>query len=96
MLGGWSSGSKYSFLGAMRAAAQLISYEVAQGMALVGVIITAQTLSLTEIVEAQQGMWYVVPAVRRLPHLHGRELRRDQPRRRSTSPRRTPSSSAAT
>ncbi len=61
MLGGWSSGSKYSFLGSMRAAAQLISYEVAQGMALVGVIITAQTMSLTEIVEAQQGMWYVIP-----------------------------------
>ena len=61
MLGGWSSGSKYSFLGSMRAAAQLISYEVAQGMALIGVVITAQTLSLTEIVEAQAGMWYVVP-----------------------------------
>jgi NADH-quinone oxidoreductase subunit H len=61
MLGGWSSGSKYSFLGSMRAAAQLISYEVAQGLALVGVIISAQTLSLTEIVTAQQGMWYVVP-----------------------------------
>jgi NADH-quinone oxidoreductase subunit H len=61
MLGGWSSGSKYSFLGSMRAAAQLISYEVAQGMALVGVIITAQTMSLTGIVEAQKGMWYVIP-----------------------------------
>ena len=61
MLGGWSSGSKYSFLGAMRAAAQLISYEVSQGLALVGVIFTAQTLSLTGIVEAQKGMWYIVP-----------------------------------
>jgi len=61
MLGGWSSGSKYSFLGAMRGAAQLISYEVAQGLALVGVIITAQTLSLTGIVFAQKGMWYIVP-----------------------------------
>ena len=61
MLGGWSSGSKYSFLGAMRGAAQLISYEVSQGLALVGVIITAQTLSLTGIVEAQAGMWYIVP-----------------------------------
>ena len=50
MLGGWASGSKYSFLGAMRGAAQLISYEVSQGLALVGVVMTAQTLSLTGIV----------------------------------------------
>ena len=61
MLGGWASGSKYSFLGAMRGAAQLISYEVSQGLALVGVVMTAQTLSLTEIVEGQAGMWYIVP-----------------------------------
>ncbi len=61
MLGGWASGSKYAFLGAMRAAAQLISYEVAQGLALVGVIMTAGTLSLTEIVMHQAGMWYIVP-----------------------------------
>jgi len=61
LLGGWSSGSKYSFLGAMRGAAQLISYEVSQGLALVGVALTAQTLSLPGIVHAQRGMWYVVP-----------------------------------
>jgi NADH-quinone oxidoreductase subunit H len=61
MLGGWASGSKYSFLGAMRGAAQLISYEVSQGLALVGVIFTAQTLSLTGIVHAQEGMWFIVP-----------------------------------
>jgi NADH-quinone oxidoreductase subunit H len=61
MLGGWASGSKYSFLGAMRGAAQLISYEVSQGLALVGVIFTAGTLSLTGIVHAQAGMWYIVP-----------------------------------
>ncbi|MGB9182570.1 MAG: NADH-quinone oxidoreductase subunit NuoH [Solirubrobacteraceae bacterium] len=61
MLGGWASGSKYSFLGAMRGAAQLISYEVSQGLALVGVVITAGTLSLTGLVHAQGGMWYVVP-----------------------------------
>jgi len=61
MLGGWASGSKYSFLGAMRAAAQLISYEVAMALSLVGVLMTAGTLSLTEIVTAQEGMWYVVP-----------------------------------
>jgi NADH-quinone oxidoreductase subunit H len=61
MLGGWASGSKYSFLGAMRGAAQLISYEVSQGLALVGVIITSGTLSLTGIVHAQGGMWYFIP-----------------------------------
>jgi NADH-quinone oxidoreductase subunit H len=61
MLGGWASGSKYSFLGAMRGAAQLISYEVSQGLSLVGVVITAQTLSLTGIVHAQAGMWYLIP-----------------------------------
>jgi NADH-quinone oxidoreductase subunit H len=61
MLGGWASGSKYSFLGSMRGAAQLISYEVSQGLALVGVVMTAQTLSLTGIVRAQGGIWYVIP-----------------------------------
>ncbi len=63
MLGGWASGSKYSFLGAMRGAAQLISYEVSQGLALVGVIMTAGTLSLTGIVHAQRGMWYFIPQI---------------------------------
>jgi NADH-quinone oxidoreductase subunit H len=63
MLGGWASGSKYSFLGAMRAAAQLISYEVSQGLALIGVIMTAGTLSLVGIVHAQEGMWYFIPQI---------------------------------
>ncbi len=61
MLGGWASGSKYSFLGAMRAAAQLISYEVALGLSLLGVAMTAGSLSLVDIVEAQDGVWYVIP-----------------------------------
>jgi NADH-quinone oxidoreductase subunit H len=53
MLGGWASGSKYSFLGAMRAAAQLISYEVAQGLSLIGVIMMVGSLSLVDIVNWQ-------------------------------------------
>jgi NADH-quinone oxidoreductase subunit H len=61
MLGGWASGSKYSFLGAMRAAAQLISYEVAMGLSLVGVLMMAGTLSLPAIVEHQTTVWYIVP-----------------------------------
>ncbi len=63
LLGGWASGSKYSFLGSMRGAAQLISYEVSQGLALLGVVITAGTLSLTGIVHAQEGMWYFIPQI---------------------------------
>jgi NADH-quinone oxidoreductase subunit H len=61
MLGGWASGSKYSFLGAMRSAAQLISYEVSLGLSLLGVVFTAGSLSLTEIVAKQDAIWYVLP-----------------------------------
>jgi NADH-quinone oxidoreductase subunit H len=62
MLGGWASGSKYSFLGAMRAAAQLISYEVAQGLSIIGIVMMAGTLSLTEIVDYQiHHLWFVIP-----------------------------------
>ena len=61
LLGGWASGSKYSFLGAMRATAQLISYEISMGLALLGAIMMAGSLSLVSIVEAQGEIWYVVP-----------------------------------
>ena len=61
MLGGWASGSKYSFLGAMRAAAQLISYEVALGLSLLGVVMTTGSMSLVDIVEHQDGIWFVIP-----------------------------------
>ena len=60
MLGGWASGSKYSFLGSMRAAAQLISYEVAQGLSLVGVVMMVGSLSLTEIVRWQEEHFWMV------------------------------------
>jgi NADH-quinone oxidoreductase subunit H len=61
LLSGWSSGAKYSFLGAMRSAAQLISYEVAMGLSLLGAIMMAGTLSMTGIVTAQDEIWYVAP-----------------------------------
>ena len=62
LLGGWASGSKYSFLGAMRSAAQLISYEISMGLSLLGVIMMAGSLSLVDIANAQADtIWYIVP-----------------------------------
>ena len=63
LVGGWSSSSKYSLYGSMRAVSQLVSYEVSLALAVIGVVMMSQTLSLTGIVEAQQrdGVWYIVP-----------------------------------
>ena len=62
IVGGWASDSKYSLLGSMRTCAQLVSYEVALALSVLGVVIMGQSLSLTEIVAKQeQTLWFVVP-----------------------------------
>ena len=62
VLGGWASNNKYSLLGAMRAAAQMLSYEVFMGLSVMGVVLLAGSFDLTDIVRAQQrGIWFVVP-----------------------------------
>ncbi len=61
VLAGWSSGSKYPLFGGMRAAAQMISYEVFMGLSLMGVVVLAGSFSLREIVEAQRPLWFCVP-----------------------------------
>jgi len=60
-LAGWSSNSKYSLLGGLRASAQMLAYEVFMGLSLMGAVAMAGSFSLREIVEAQEHLWFVVP-----------------------------------
>jgi NADH-quinone oxidoreductase subunit H len=61
VLAGWASNNKYSLLGGLRAAAQMLSYEVFMGLSLLGVVLLAGSFDLREIVQAQHGLWYVIP-----------------------------------
>lgn len=61
VLAGWSSDNKYSLLGGMRAAAQMLSYEVFMGLSLLGVVVLAGSFDLVRIIEAQRKLWFVVP-----------------------------------
>jgi NADH-quinone oxidoreductase subunit H len=60
-LAGWSSNSKYSLLGGLRASAQMLSYEVFMGLSLTGVVMMSGSFSLRQIVEAQRGLWFCIP-----------------------------------
>ena len=61
IMGGWASNSKYPFLGAIRSAAQMVSYEVSIGVIIINVLLCVGSLNLNDIVEAQQNMWFVIP-----------------------------------
>ena len=61
IMAGWASNSRYAFLGALRSAAQMISYEVSIGLIIVSVLLTSRSLNLSEIVMAQKDLWYVIP-----------------------------------
>jgi NADH-quinone oxidoreductase subunit H len=60
-LAGWSSNNKYALLGSLRAAAQMLSYEVFMGLSLMGVVMMAGSFNITDIVQAQKGLWFCVP-----------------------------------
>ena len=61
LVAGWSSNSRYAFLGSLRSAAQMISYEVSIGLIIISVLLSAGSLNLTDIVMSQKNLWYIIP-----------------------------------
>ena len=61
IMGGWASNSKYPFLGAIRSAAQMVSYEISIGVIIINVLLCVGSLNLSDIVKAQQNLWFVIP-----------------------------------
>ena len=61
IMGGWASNSKYPFLGAIRSAAQMVSYEVSIGIIIINVLLCVGSLNLSDIVKAQENVWYIIP-----------------------------------
>ena len=61
IMAGWASNSKYAFLGALRSAAQMVSYEVSMGLVIINVLLCVGSLNLSAIIEAQRGMWFALP-----------------------------------
>ena len=61
VLAGWSSNNKYALLGGLRSSAQMISYELTLGLSIIGVLMYSRSLSMLQIVEAQRGLWFVIP-----------------------------------
>ena len=61
IMAGWSSNSRYAFLGALRSAAQMISYEVSIGLIIISILLTSGSLNLTEIVLSQENYWFIIP-----------------------------------
>ena len=81
IMAGWASNSKYAFLGALRSAAQMVSYEVSMGLVIINVLICVGSLNLSDIIEAQRDMWFALPLFPCLSCFSS------QPWRKQTAPR---------
>ena len=70
IMGGWASNSKYPFLGSIRSAAQMVSYEVSIGIIIINVLLCVGSLNLSDIVLAQQNIWFIIPLFPMLSLIH--------------------------